>query len=116
MTLKSILKPQESILSGIAVAGLVAAAYSFSLPNAATVQATDAYDKNVESGRRKAAFMSVGVVSAISLLTRDMNVFILGGAVTIAFDWHVRHAISVHPATGQVVTQSPKTRTLSVAS
>jgi hypothetical protein len=103
MAWKSILKPQESIVSGIATGVLVYAVYERALPNAATMHATKANDKNIEAGRKKASWTAAGVVAAISLLTRDANVFILGGAVLIALDAQARHANATSPTTGQLV-------------
>jgi hypothetical protein len=106
MQFKSILKPQDSVISGVAVAALVAAIWSKSLPDSATLHATQAYDNNVEAGRKKANWTSAFVVSLVTLLTRDVNIFILGGLVDIAFDIHARHALITHPDTGQVVTNT----------
>jgi hypothetical protein len=107
MALKSILKPDGSIAIGIATGVLVYAVYDRSLPSAATMHATDASDPNIEAGRKKAAWTSAGVLSAITLLTKDVNVFILGAVVLFALDMNARHANASNPDTQELVSQVP---------
>lgn len=104
----SILKPEGSIALGATVAVMVYGTYTFSLPNVATVQATLPHDDAIESARKRAAWTSATVVSVISLMTRDRTVFVLGGLMVIALDWHTRHANSVHPETGKAVMATPR--------
>jgi hypothetical protein len=99
----SILKPEGSLALGVATAGMVYGVYSFSLPNTATMHATQAQDNNIEAARKKAAWTSTAVVSMVSLLTKDKTILVLGGVVLIALDWHARHANAVDPTTGQLV-------------
>lgn len=114
MKLKSILPtPTASVGTGLATVGIVYTTYNMNMPPSAIVQATDAYDPNLESARKKAAMQSVGIVSLVFLLTKDVTVLTLGGLATIAMDWNARHALVKHPATGQIVSQSPSTPTLS---
>jgi hypothetical protein len=103
MAFKSILKPEGSITMGIATGILVYAIYDRSLPDASTMHATKPYDVNIEAGRKKAGITAAGAVAAVSLLTRDANVFILGGIVLIALDIHARHANVTNPGTGELV-------------
>lgn len=103
MAWKSILKPEGSVAMGIATGVLVYAVYDRALPDAATMHATKPYDVNIEAGRRKAGWTAAGVVAAVSLLTRDANVFILGGVVLVALDVHARHANVTDPSTGSLV-------------
>jgi hypothetical protein len=103
MAWKSILKPEGSVTMGIATGILVYAIFDRSLPSAATMHATKPYDTNIEAGRKKAGWTAVGVVAVVSLLTKDANVFILGGMVTIALDLHARVANVSSPSTGQLV-------------
>ena len=105
MGITSILKPDGSIGIGIATGALVYAIYDHSLPPSATIHATDAGDINVEAARRKATWTSAGVLSAITLLTKDVNVFILGASVLFALDMHTRHANASNPQTGMLVSQ-----------
>jgi hypothetical protein len=104
MPIKSVLKPEGSIIMGAATAIMVYAVYDRSLPDASTMHATAPYDINLEAGRKKAVWTSAALLSAVSLLTRDVNVFILGGATLIALDIHARTAIVSAPDTGQLVS------------
>jgi hypothetical protein len=117
MAIKSILKPDGSILMGVATAALVAVIFRTQLPEGAVIHATDpANDINVDAGRKKATLSSIGVLSAITLLTRDVNVFILGGVVTVALDFNARHANASHPVTGQLVSGNAEPSQLRVVS
>lgn len=109
MAWKSILKPEGSVTMGIATGILVYAVYDRALPSAAVMHATAPYDINIDAGRKKAGWTAAGVVAAVSLLTKDANVFILGGIVLVALDVHARHANVTSPTTGQLV--QPETAT-----
>jgi hypothetical protein len=100
----SILKPDGSIALGIATGIFVYVIWDRSLPDAATMHATQPYDINIEAGRKKAVYTSAAALAAVTLLTKDVNVFILGGVVLFALDFHARHASVTHPATGDLVS------------
>jgi hypothetical protein len=97
-----ILKPEGSIVAGIATGALVYGVYTANVGNLVTLHASPAGDGNGRAARKKAAIESVAVVAAISLLARDVNIFILGGGIAVLLDWHARHAIEAHPETGQL--------------
>ena len=99
---KSILKPEGSMMAGIATGALVYGIYSMNLGNLATIHTTPSGDGNARAARKKAAIQAVTAVAAISLLAKDVNVFILGGAITVLLDWHARHAVEAHPDTGEL--------------
>jgi hypothetical protein len=101
---KSILKPEGSITIGIATGVLVWAVFERGLPNMATMNATPANDINLEAGRKAAALTSAAILAGVTLLTRDVDVFILGSAVLIALDWHARVGNARSPETGQLVS------------
>ncbi|MGH2866768.1 MAG: hypothetical protein ACRDNK_04250 [Solirubrobacteraceae bacterium] len=98
-----LLKPEGSLTLGVATAGLVYGVYAISVPNTAQMHATQPNDINIEAGRKKAAWTSAAVVAAVSLMARDKTIFVLGGMILIALDWHARHANAVSPDTGQLV-------------
>lgn len=99
----SYLKPEGSIMAGIATAALAAGIYTLNVGNIAQVHATQANDPNLMASRKKASIESVGIIAAVALLAKDTTIFILGGATVILLDWHVRHAVASHPQTGQMV-------------
>lgn len=105
MALTSILSPDGSIMIGLATVIAVYAIYDRSLPSAAQMHATDAGDINIEMGRKKATLTSAGMLAVVTLLTKDVNVFVLGGAALFALDLHARHGNATNPATGSLVSQ-----------
>jgi hypothetical protein len=106
MQFKSILKPDGSVVVGLATGVTMYAVYDRSLPDAATMHATDANDINIEAGRKKATLTAAAVLGTVTLLTRDVNVFILGGVVLFALDFHARHANASNPQTGNLVSDA----------
>lgn len=103
---KSILKPEGSMMGGIATGALVYGIYNMNMGNLATIHSTPAGDGNARATRKKAAIESVTAVAAISLLAKDINIFILGGSLTILLDWHARHAVESDHETGQLTDNS----------
>jgi hypothetical protein len=101
----SILKPDGSIAIGIATMVTVYTIYDRSLPDSATMHATDSGDINIDAGRRKATQTSAAVLGVITLLTKDVNVFILGAVMLFALDMHARHANASDKDTGDLVSQ-----------
>jgi hypothetical protein len=114
MTIKSVLKPEGSVLLGGVTILMVLAVYGKTLPNTATLHATQANDTNVEAARKKATITAEILLGAVSLITRDANVFILGGLTIIALDWHTRHANATDNTTGDLVSDVNMNRNLSV--
>jgi hypothetical protein len=94
------LRPDLSIAGSLAVGGLVLAVYSRTLPPNADLRVLDAGDEDAEAARKQALWTSVGLVSVISLLTKDPTLAVTGYAMTLALDWGTRHAIWVNPFTG----------------
>jgi hypothetical protein len=97
---KSVLKPEGSIVAGIAVSGAVYAIYQLDVGPVSSAQASDANHPVLEVSRKKAGYTSFILVSALTLITRDANVGILGFASIVAMEAHYRHAIMADPVTG----------------
>lgn len=100
---RSILKPEGSIVSGIAVAGSVWAIYNMNVGPVSTAHASDPNHGSLESSRKKAGYTSFIFVAGVTLITRDANVGLLGFASIVAMELEYRHAIMANPATGQMV-------------
>lgn len=103
MAVKSILKPDGSIAIGIATMVGVTFIYNSQLPAGAIIHNTNANNENIDASRKKATWTAAGVLSIITLLTRDVNVFILGGVTLAALDFSARHANASNPATQELV-------------
>src|SRR6202035_343584 len=107
MSIKSILKPENSAIAGVAVAGSVFAIYSLDIGTVASAHASDANHGALEASRKKAGYSAFIFTAAIALLTKDMNIAILGGAAIIGMEIHYRHAIMVNPQTHKVEPPNP---------
>jgi hypothetical protein len=107
VAIKSIFKPEDSIVAGLATVALVYAVYQNDLGPASSVQATPANHPTLETSRKKAGYTALIMVAGVSLLARDPNIVILGGAAIIAMELHYRHAIMADPDTGQITAPGP---------
>ena len=94
------LKPEASLMSGLAVAAVVFAIHSNATPSIADMQGLPAGTKDVDVSERKATWMSAGVVAGISLLAKDPTIFVIGSVMTIAMAWNSRHALWTETKTG----------------
>jgi hypothetical protein len=103
MAFKSYLKPEGSIIAGLAVMGSVYAIYQLNLGSTAQVQLTDANHPVAEVSRKKAGYQAALLVAGIGLIARDANIIILGSATIIGMELAYRHSIMVHPETGMMV-------------
>lgn len=108
MALTSRLKIDGSILGGLTVVGLVIADYNIQAGSVAVAHATPANDGSLQASRKKAGYSAFVLVGAIGLVTRDLNIVILGGGAIVAMELSYRHAILTHPETGQIVPPAPQ--------
>lgn len=104
---KSVLKPEGSVISGIAVAGSVFSMYAMAMGPLSAVHMTEPNHPSLEASRKKAGYSSFIFVSALTILTRDGNVGILGFASIIAVDLVFRHGIMSDGVTGEMQAPSP---------
>lgn len=102
MSLKSVLKPDSSIMVGLAEAAAVYVIYQSALPNHADIHSAPAHDQTIESARKKAAWKSAAVLGFVFLLTQDLNSFLIGGLALGGIDIMTKHANGVNPATGKL--------------
>jgi hypothetical protein len=103
MAFKSYLKPEGSIVAGLAVMGIVYAIYQLDLGTSAQVAMTDANHPAVETSRKKAGYKAALIVAGIGLIAKDANIIILGSASIIAMELTYRTALMAHPETGALV-------------
>jgi 4-amino-4-deoxy-L-arabinose transferase-like glycosyltransferase len=96
------LKPEASMLGGLAVITLVYGTYQMALPNVADARTAEVADPDLESAERLATVTAAGIVAGVSLITKDMGIFVLGGSAVIVLAWWHRYARMVDPATGKV--------------
>lgn len=101
---KSLLKPDTSVMLGLANGGVILGIYSMYLPPSASVRTVDPHDNDIEKSRRAAAWTSAGVLGLMYLMTRDKNSFMIGGMVLGAVDFTVKHANGLNPFTNKLDT------------
>lgn len=110
MDVKPILKPEGSIVAGLATMGLVYAIFQNSLGPSSVAHATmpNTADASVLSSElRKSGWTALIAVAGISLLARDATIAILGSASIMALEIHYRHAILSNPVNGQIQAPGP---------
>ncbi len=100
---KSYLKPENSIIAGMATVGLVIANYNLHNGSAASASATPAWNQDLTSSTKKAGYTSLILVAGVALISHDPNVFILGCAAIIAMHSTYIHSIATSPNTGTIV-------------
>lgn len=107
MSWKSILKPEGSVAGSLATVGVVYGIYQVNCGPAVQAHATTPNHPAMESSRKKAGYMAYTLVSALFLLTRDANLFILGCGSIIAMEISYRHAIMADPDSNTLMRPNP---------
>jgi hypothetical protein len=102
MSLKSVLKPPESITIGLAEAAAVYVIYQSALPNHADIASAPPHDAMIETARTKAAWKAAAVLGFVFLLTQDVNSFLIGGVALTGIDLMTKHSNGVNPATNKL--------------
>jgi hypothetical protein len=100
MALKSILQPSQAVAVGIGISALDLLIFDHFVPSVADVRTAAPQNSDVETARRQATIYCVGINGLVSLMTRDWNVFLIGGMTTAAMSWLIVHANTVNPVTG----------------
>lgn len=109
MSFKSILKPEGSTMAGLATIGAVFAVYQLNVGNVSSAAATDANHPVLNNSRKKAGYTSLALVAALTLITKDANVGILGGGTIIAMELSYRHGIMANPQDMTIQNPNPAT-------
>lgn len=102
---RSILKPDTSVMLGLANGAIILAIYNGTIPNITFIRTGDSHDDDVESTRKAAAWTSAAILGFMFLVTRDRNSFLIGGLVLAGTDMMVKHANGVNPGTGKLDSQ-----------
>lgn len=102
MALKSVLKPDSSVMVGLAELAAVYVIYQSALPSHADIRSAPANDTTIESSRKAAAWKSAAVLGFVFLLTQDLNSFLIGGLGLGGIDLMTKHANGVNPSTGKL--------------
>lgn len=108
MSFKSILKPEGSVVAAIATVAVVYGLYQTQCGPVAQARATDANHPVLESSRKKAGYTAIVAVAALTLITKDPNVGILGGGAIIAMELSYRTGIMAEPMSGKLQNPNPE--------
>ncbi|SRR5579871_6882797 len=100
--LKTVLKPDSSVMVGLAEAAAVYVIYQAALPNHADIRSAPPHNSDIESARKAAAWKSAAVLGFVFLLTRDLNSFLIGGLALGGIDYMTKHANGISPSTGKL--------------
>jgi hypothetical protein len=100
------LKPEFSIVGGLALAAIVFAIHSNATPSQADIQALPAGVPDIDRAEKNATIMSAGVVAGISLVARDPAIFIIGSAMAIGMAWWTRNSNWTESVGGKYLTQA----------
>lgn len=103
------ISPQISLGMGLGTAALVWAVYSNAMPSVADVRSAPASNMTIDGTRKMASWTAAGIVGAVSLISKDPTVFVLGSGMIIALDLWYRHADLVNPQTGKATTTAAMT-------
>lgn len=105
------LTPETSVLVGALIAIGVVGIETGAVPNLTDLGAAQQHDETVESARRKAAIQATVLVVGVSLVARDLGVYVIGGLVLVGMDYLVKHQNAVNPGTNKLDTE-PSERSL----
>lgn len=80
------LKPDQELLIGAAVAGIVYGVFTLGVPNLADVRADEA-NMNTYKAVNTATLTATAIVTGLGLLGRSPTIFIVGGGMTVLEAW-----------------------------
>lgn len=107
MSFKSVLKPDASTMASLATAGTVFAVYQLNVGSVSEAAATDANHPVLASSRKKAGYTALALVGALTLITRDANIGIMGAGSIIAMELAYRHGIMANPQSMTMQNPNP---------
>lgn len=89
------LKPNENLMLAAAVGAVVYGTYNIALPTIADTRGLPGNVEDIDKAEKAATWGSVAVVSAISLLAKSPEVFVVGGLMTIGLAWTYKNSSKV---------------------
>lgn len=99
------LKPEFSVMGGLAVAAIVFAIHSQATPSQADIQALPAGTPDIDRAEKNATIMSAAVTSGISLIAKDPTIFVMGAVMTTAMALWTRSSNWSESIGGKYLTQ-----------
>lgn len=98
------LKPEFSIMGGLAVSAIVYGIHQQATPPMADIRALPQGTPDVDSAERAASWLSAAVVGGVSLIAKDPNIFIMGAAAIVGMAWWTRHSNAVVGTAGKYLS------------
>lgn len=96
------LKPELSFGASLAVMALDFGIYQLHMPTTSDIRSSAPHNQAIDSSRKGATWTAVGACGALSLLSKDPNIFIFGAGFAAVLTFYYKHANMVHPGTGEV--------------
>ncbi len=109
------LKPEASLITGLAVATVVYAVYDHALPSVADSRSAPPNNVTLDKSRQTATLTAAAIVAGVSLIAKDPTIFVIGGTVLIALDFSHRHANAVNPQTNKIASANASVGGVDVA-
>lgn len=100
------LKPEVSIMAGLATAALVFGIHQQATPRQADIQALPQGTPDIDRAEKAATWTSVVAVSGISLLARDPGIFIIGSGAVIAMSLWTKNSNWTESVMGRYLSPS----------
>lgn len=101
----------DAIITGLAVAGVIAAINAVHMPTVASTRASAPNNQHIEAARQSNLYLGAAVVVGASLLARvsggsgfASTVFIIGGSAVVGLDIAHRLANATDNQSGKIVT------------
>lgn len=108
-------RPEVSLGLALATIAVTGAVFTHALPPHADMASAPSDNVDLDAARKKATWLSAGVVGAISLLAKDPMIFIVGGTAVVVMDMYARHSIAVDPNTGKLPAPGVPAQTIPMA-
>lgn len=89
-----------SVGTGLALVGFVGLTYGQFCPKVSDMRASRSYDAEATGSEKQARWTAAALVGLVSLVTRDVTVFVLGGGALVLFSWHHRYGNAYNPEIG----------------
>jgi hypothetical protein len=104
---KTILNPSQTVATGVGIGIVDLFIFNQHLPPMADIRTAQPHNGDVDTTRRQATGMCIVVNAFISLMTRDWDVFLIGGVVTVGMSYLAVHANALNPQTGKLDAGTP---------
>lgn len=100
------LKPEASVLAGLATLGLVIGIHQTAKPSQADLQALPAGTPDMDRANKTATWLSIIAVSGLSLLAKDTGIFLIGSAGVVGMKFWSDHSINTESVMGRYLSPS----------